>query len=419
MVSIIMPAYNEEKYIGEAIDSIINQTYQNWELIIVDDCSKDQTAVIVQQYMAKDTRIRLYRFEENQGVCVALNEALKKVQGDYICWLSADDKYKTEMLHSSVEYLKAHPEMQAVFSRHEFINEMSEPENEWEMSESYLSIGEIGCREPYYTLCYIGNGFNACSVLATTEAFKKAGYFDKNHPYAGDYEYMLRLTAYSNIGFLNQLNVESRVHSGQVTNEGKNDIDAIHAYEDALWNDEVRRRLFFKAGIKEGREEIIATLKSRMLMYMRFNCQREVQEVKNVIERFLTEFPQIVKANTWCSRISECIGLQQWEKAEQLFQETSDEIKDFVSKQDWGIVVASLLEHKGDYEKEKEILEIILEVNKNNYEAHYMLGNVYEYQENKLQALEHYSASVIDSKDVVEDNQVLVDNLKRFVNEKF
>lgn len=78
-VSVIMPAYNEEKYIGKAIDSIINQTHPNRELIIADDCSKDHTLEIIKQYMAQEKRIRLYYQPENKEACTALNETLQKI----------------------------------------------------------------------------------------------------------------------------------------------------------------------------------------------------------------------------------------------------------------------------------------------------------------------------------------------------
>ena len=92
LVSVIMPAYNEEKYIGEAIQSVMDQVYTNWELITVDDGSKDRTLEIVRQYSDRDLRIRVYQFSENQGACAALNEALKRAEGDYM-----DKKHKIKL----------------------------------------------------------------------------------------------------------------------------------------------------------------------------------------------------------------------------------------------------------------------------------------------------------------------------------
>lgn len=77
LVSIIMPSYNTEDYIGESIQSVINQTYSNWELIIVDDCSNDNTDNVVKPFLA-DSRIKYFKNEHNSGAAVTRNKALRK-----------------------------------------------------------------------------------------------------------------------------------------------------------------------------------------------------------------------------------------------------------------------------------------------------------------------------------------------------
>lgn len=101
LISIIMPAYNASAYIAEAIQSVLDQTWTNWELIIVDDGSTDDTLQIAQQYAAKDNRIQVYH-QSNQGGCVARNEALKHIAGDYVQYLDADDKLHAEKLSLQV-----------------------------------------------------------------------------------------------------------------------------------------------------------------------------------------------------------------------------------------------------------------------------------------------------------------------------
>lgn len=97
LISIIMPAYNASAYIAEAIQSVLDQTWTNWELIIVDDGSTDNTLQIAQQFAAKDNRIQVYH-QSNQGGCVARNTALKHIIGDYIQYLDADDKLERNKL---------------------------------------------------------------------------------------------------------------------------------------------------------------------------------------------------------------------------------------------------------------------------------------------------------------------------------
>lgn len=103
LVSIIMPAYNASAYIAEAIQSVLNQTWTNWELIIVDDGSTDDTLQIAQSFARKDSRIQVYH-QHNQGGCAARNEALKHITGNYVQYLDADDMLDKDKLAKQLEY---------------------------------------------------------------------------------------------------------------------------------------------------------------------------------------------------------------------------------------------------------------------------------------------------------------------------
>ena len=91
VVSIIVPAYNYAKYIGECLDSVISQTFKDWECIIIDNCSTDNTSEIVKVYAANDSRIK-YHYTDQKGVSLARNLAVKMSSGTYILPLDADDK---------------------------------------------------------------------------------------------------------------------------------------------------------------------------------------------------------------------------------------------------------------------------------------------------------------------------------------
>lgn len=103
LVSIIMPTYNCAKFIGKTIESVIAQTYENWELIIVDDCSKDNTEEVVSKY--KDNRIKYHRLENNSGAAVARTEAMKKARGSYMSFLDSDDLWKKDKLEKQLEFM--------------------------------------------------------------------------------------------------------------------------------------------------------------------------------------------------------------------------------------------------------------------------------------------------------------------------
>lgn len=106
LVSIITPLYNSEKYIEETIESVLNQTYKNWEMLIVDDCSKDNGVEIVNEYVLKDKRIKLFRNEKNEGVSFSRNRAIDLSQGKYIAFLDSDDLWKREKLEKQISFME-------------------------------------------------------------------------------------------------------------------------------------------------------------------------------------------------------------------------------------------------------------------------------------------------------------------------
>lgn len=120
-VSVIMPVYNEEKYLSHAIDSILAQTYSAWELIIVNDASTDRTEEIVKRYT--DPRIRYFTYEENKGNPYAQNLGMRESKGEYILALAGDDIACPNMLKSQVEYLDSHPECIHVHGNADLIDE--------------------------------------------------------------------------------------------------------------------------------------------------------------------------------------------------------------------------------------------------------------------------------------------------------
>ena len=105
LVSIVMPAYNSEKYIGETIESVLAQTYQNWELLIVDDCSTDNTPNIVRSYLAKDSRVKYYRLSQNLGAAAARNKAMYEATGEYMAFLDSDDLWYKEKLQKQTDFM--------------------------------------------------------------------------------------------------------------------------------------------------------------------------------------------------------------------------------------------------------------------------------------------------------------------------
>jgi glycosyltransferase involved in cell wall biosynthesis len=105
LVSIIMPSYNSAKYISEAIESVIAQTYTNWELVITDDCSTDNSRDIIKQYAETDSRVKLFCLNENSGAGVARNNSIKEAKGRFIAFLDSDDRWMPNKLEVQIKFM--------------------------------------------------------------------------------------------------------------------------------------------------------------------------------------------------------------------------------------------------------------------------------------------------------------------------
>lgn len=103
LVSIITPCYNGEKYISYTIDSVLRQTYRNWEMIIIDDGSKDNSAEICRSWAEKDSRIQFFQ-QENAGSAAARNNGIRRAEGQYIALLDADDLWEPEFLEEQIRF---------------------------------------------------------------------------------------------------------------------------------------------------------------------------------------------------------------------------------------------------------------------------------------------------------------------------
>ncbi|MEL7633369.1 glycosyltransferase family 2 protein [Sporomusa sphaeroides] len=107
LVSIITPLYNSEKFVSGTIQSVQKQTYDNWEMIVVDDCSTDNGALVVGEYARQDKRIKLIRLSQNSGAAIARNTAIREATGSYIAFLDADDQWFENKLMYQLEFMSA------------------------------------------------------------------------------------------------------------------------------------------------------------------------------------------------------------------------------------------------------------------------------------------------------------------------
>lgn len=106
LVSIIMPAYNAENFIGEAIESVVSQSLRDWELLVTDDGSTDSTCSIVEEFIERDSRVKLYYNESGKGPASARNNSIERAGGDFIAFLDSDDCWKPEKLERQLEFME-------------------------------------------------------------------------------------------------------------------------------------------------------------------------------------------------------------------------------------------------------------------------------------------------------------------------
>ena len=284
LVSVIMPAYNAEKYIGMAIESVMKQTYRNAELVVVDDGSMDNTPEIIRRYAnVWHDKIRLAVRKQNGGTAAALNDAIELAEGKYICWLSADDLYCENMVETEVSYLKQNKECDAVFSRCAYIDENNR--FLWELRyddyEEFFSMGMPGI----IALLLRANLWHGCSLLSKAECFKLGERFNVAYKGSQDYDFWLRMAADYNIGYLDRVNVLSRSHSGQGSRKINCELDEIHVFFNLLYREDVMMKLYQKMNVEYCWENIIPYIEYRVGKYK--GREEEMNAVSQSLQKYM------------------------------------------------------------------------------------------------------------------------------------
>lgn len=148
LVSIIMPSWNTAKFIAESIQCVVNQTYQNWELLIVDDCSTDNTDEVVAPFL-EDKRIKYLHNEKNSGAALTRNKAMREAQGEWIAFLDSDDLWTHDKLEKQVSFMKENGFVLS-YTEYEKIDEEDKPLN------IYVTGPDVVNKKKMYNYDYIG-----------------------------------------------------------------------------------------------------------------------------------------------------------------------------------------------------------------------------------------------------------------------
>lgn len=209
LISVVIPVYNSESYINYAINSILNQTYQYFELIIINDGSTDNSVAIIESF--KDDRIKIINNKNNRGVAIVGNQGISKAKGKYIARLDADDIAHPKRLETQLQFLEKHTDVVILGSQAQILNTNK-------MLKQQLKVPIQSSILPIYSLFYCP--FIQPSVMVRTDIIKEF-YYDNHFVSAEDYELWTRILKKYKGSNLSESLIQYRIHNTNFSNVQK------------------------------------------------------------------------------------------------------------------------------------------------------------------------------------------------------
>lgn len=294
-ISVIIPLYNHEKYIKEAICSVLEQTFSDLELIIINDGSTDKSEEVVKSI--NDDRIQ-YLYQENQGAHNSINRGIQLAHGEYVSILNSDDVYYKNRFEEALKILESDSSICAVFSHLEFIDENGEFIKFYRGAEDYWK--DLYPETPYkgtndIVLDLLGGNFliTTSNLFCRINVFKDIGYFT-NLRYAHDYDLFLRLCSHYKTYIINAPLLKYRKHGANTIKENEAittfeiglvlskfflNYDFNDVFEDEKQRYEAMERLFYSINPNHSENMIII-----ILLYMMRNKDNKDQIFKELAE---------------------------------------------------------------------------------------------------------------------------------------
>ena len=269
-ISVVLPVYNGERYLRESLDSVLAQTMEDFELIVVDDCSTDTTPAILAEYAARDPRIHIIRNRENQRLPRSLNIGFAEARGKYLTWTSDDNVYLPEAFMRMADYLDRFPETMMVNASLDMMDEAGN-----------VTHDESDRFDADPVMSFYDNRIGAC-FLYRREVPEEIGGYDPEMFLIEDYEYWMRIMLrYGRIGHIKEVLYHYREHAGSLTTTRKNEV----------------AKQSFKARCKHLREIVPRIIEDRALTVL-FFCHGFVahewqEEQKEIFYEYLPELRRI------------------------------------------------------------------------------------------------------------------------------
>lgn len=209
-VSVIIPTCNRARYLVDAIDSVLNQTYQDFDLIIVDDGSTDDTREAVKKYAGLKVR---YFYKENSGISSTRNFGIKKAESEFIAFLDSDDMWYPDKLFLQVEYLNKNSHIYLCNTDVEFINGEKQTLGYSNRRQKHPVDGMI------FKYVFKHHGVVMSSIVIRRKVFEKIGMFDENLPIGEDTDLFLRIARSFGIGLIAQPLMKRRIHNMNISKD--------------------------------------------------------------------------------------------------------------------------------------------------------------------------------------------------------
>jgi glycosyltransferase involved in cell wall biosynthesis len=269
-VSVIIPTYNRADYVLEAIESVLAQTYSDYEIIVVDDGSTDETAAVLRPLAEKGVIRCVY--QPNQGESAARNHGIRLARGDYIAFLDSDDLFLPTKLEKQVAFLDAHPDVAFV---HSCYSKFDDEGNDLGYRDTSKFAGDV---YPQILLDWSVLMAVPC-VMVRAEVLDEVGGFDESMRWGPDLDLWRRITRRYPIGVIPEALSKVRVHPGNVSGDKVAAVASFERYlekafaDDPALDEDFQRRAYAKLYSNVGHNLLAEGDAEQMPLVRRFSCK--------------------------------------------------------------------------------------------------------------------------------------------------
>lgn len=290
LVSILIPTFNREMLVGEALISALNQSYKNLEIIVHDDASTDGTLSLLARF--QDPRLKIIRTEDNHGMIGGWNFIAKQAKGKYIKFLASDDLLEPNCVEELVAAIDANPKAALVTCQRKFINGDGKIVKKMGFANKSCSVPGIGHAKWILSTVRENKIGEPTAALYPTKLVGKAGEYDPKFSQFADFEYWIRLLAYGDLVYVHKPLCSFRVHEGSNTSVAIKDgrfITEIFALIHKYYDNPKYRRLF---GLTDSHRKsvikikVLDTLKNIKDLALEGNLLRSLTYLKRLITAY-------------------------------------------------------------------------------------------------------------------------------------